>query len=92
MFVMICAIVALLLLYLSFMCFGLLVQTRSRPYGLLHRPYTLAHIYILTSSPFCLRLGDHALAPCVLTSYVYMQRQRQETSRQAMEGKDAKGM
>ena len=44
MFVMICAIVALLLLYLSFLCFGLLVQTRSRPYGLLHCPYTLAHI------------------------------------------------
>ena len=44
MFVMICAIVALLLLYLSFLCFGLLVQTRSRPYGLLHHPYTLAHI------------------------------------------------
>ena len=44
MFVMICAIVALLLLYLSFLCFGLLVQTRSRPYGLLHCPYTLAYI------------------------------------------------
>ena len=24
--------------------------------------------------PFCLRLGDHALAPCVLAPYVYMQR------------------
>ena len=39
-----CAIVSLLSLYLSFLCFGLLVQTRSRPYGLLHHPYTLAHI------------------------------------------------
>ena len=44
MFVLPCAIVALLLLYLSFLCFGLLVRTRSRPYGLCHRPYTLAHI------------------------------------------------
>ena len=40
--------------------------------------------------PFCLRLGDHALAPCVLTSCVYMQRKRQETNRQEMEGKGAK--
>ena len=38
--------------------------------------------------PFCLCLGDHALAPCILVSCVYMQRQRQETSRQAMEGKE----
>ena len=44
MFVLPCAIVALLPLYLSFLCFGLLVRTRSRPYGLCHRPYTLAHI------------------------------------------------
>ena len=35
----------------------------------------------LPPRPFCLRLGDHALAPCVLAPYVYMQRQRQETSR-----------
>ena len=42
--------------------------------------------------PFYLRLGDHALAPRVLTPYAYMQRQRQETSRQAMEGKDAKSI
>ena len=27
-----------------FLCFGLLVRTRSRPYGLCHCPYTLAHI------------------------------------------------
>ena len=39
-----CAIVALLSLYLSFLCFGLLVRTQSRPYGLCHCPYTLAHI------------------------------------------------
>ena len=44
MFVLPCAIVALLSLYLSLLCFGLLVQIRSRPYGLCHRPYTLAHI------------------------------------------------
>ena len=31
--------------------------------------------------PFCLHLGDCALAPCVLAPCVYMQRQRQETSR-----------
>jgi len=43
MFVLSCAIVALLSLYLSFLCFGLLVRTRSRPYGLCHRPCTLAH-------------------------------------------------
>ena len=41
---------------------------------------------------FCLRSGDHALAPCVLTPCVYMQRQRQETSKQAMEGKGAKSI
>ena len=44
MFVMPCAIVALLSLYLSFLCFGLMAQTRSRPHGLCHHPYTLAHI------------------------------------------------
>ena len=42
--------------------------------------------------PFCLCLGDRALAPCVLTPYVYMQTQKQKTSRQAMEGKDAKSI
>ena len=44
MFVMPCDIVALLLLCLSSFCFGLLFRTRSRPCGLFHRPYTLAHI------------------------------------------------
>ena len=39
-----CAIVALLSLCLSCLCFGLSVPTRSRPYGLCHCPYTLAHI------------------------------------------------
>ena len=52
----------------------------------------LAHIYMLTSAPFLLDLGDHALAPNVLAPCVYMQRQRQETSKQAMEGKDAKNI
>ena len=42
--------------------------------------------------PFCLRLGHRALAPCVLTPCVYMQRQRQETSKLAMEGKVAKSI
>ena len=27
-----------------FLCFGLMVRTRSRPYGLCHCPYTKAHI------------------------------------------------
>ena len=44
MFVMPCAIVALLSLCLSFLCFGLLVWTRSRHYGLCHCAHTLAHI------------------------------------------------
>ena len=44
MFVMSCAIVALLLLCLSFLCFGLMVRTRSRPCGLCDCPYTEAHI------------------------------------------------
>ena len=39
-----CVIVAILSLYLSFLCFGLMVRIRSRPYDLCHRPYTLAHI------------------------------------------------
>ena len=44
MFVMPYAIVALLSLCLSLLCFGLLIQTQSRAYGLRHCPYTLAHI------------------------------------------------
>ena len=39
-----CAIVALLSLCLSFLCFGLMVRTRSRPYGLCDRPFTKVHI------------------------------------------------
>ena len=42
--VMLCAIVTLLSLCLSFTCFGLMVRTQSRPYGLCHFPYTKAHI------------------------------------------------
>ena len=30
--------------FISFLCFGLMVRTRSRPYGLCHRPRTLAYI------------------------------------------------
>ena len=44
MFVMPCAIVALSLLYLSFLCFSLMARTRSRPYGLCHCLGTSAHI------------------------------------------------
>ena len=50
MFVMPCAIVVLLLLCLSFLCFSLMVRTRSRPYGLCHRPYNKAHIKVFGSS------------------------------------------
>ena len=39
-----CAIVALLSLCLSFLCFGLMVRTWFRPYGLCHCPYTKTHI------------------------------------------------
>ena len=42
---------------------------------------------MLASRPSCLCLGDYALASCVFAPCVYMQRQRQETSRQAMEEK-----
>ena len=57
MFVIPCVIVALLSLYLSFLCFGLMVETRSRPYGLCHHPYTLAHIKGFGSTLFaCLCL------------------------------------
>ena len=60
MFVMPCAIVALLSLYLSFLCFCLMVRTRSRPYGLCHRPYTSAHIKWF-GSPYL-----HVYACCLL--------------------------
>ena len=44
-FVMPCAIVALVCsFYRIFLCSGLLVWNQSRPYGLRHCPYTLAHI------------------------------------------------
>ena len=61
---------------------------------LLNLPNAAARL-ILTCShprPFCLHLGDRALAPCVLAPYMYMQRQKQETNKQAMEGKDAKNI
>ena len=66
MFVMSCAIVALLSLCLSFLCFCLMVGTRSRPYGLCHCPYTLAHIKGFGSSLFaCLCLLAFMLYACV---------------------------
>ena len=64
-FAMSCAIVALLSLYLSFLCFGLLVRTRSRPYGLYHRPYTLAHIKWFGSSLFCMSMLACFYALCL---------------------------
>ena len=61
---------------------------KARPLNLLN---TTAWLMLTCSHPrlFCLHLGDRALALCVLASCVYMQRQRQEASKQAMEGKDA---
>ena len=60
------AIVALLSLYLSFLCFDLMVRTQSRLYGICHRPYTLAHIKGFGSSYFaCLCLLASMLYACV---------------------------
>ena len=62
------------------------------------RPLNLLNITIwlistcLHPHPFCLYLGNRALTPCVPTPCMYMQRQRQETSKQAMEGKAAKSI
>ena len=68
MFVMPCAIVALLSFCLSFLCFGLLVWT-SRPYGFFHFPYNLAHIKGFGSSLFvCLCLLVSTLYTCVSLS------------------------
>ena len=63
MFLMPCAIVALLSLYLSFWYFGVMVRTQSSPYDFCHRPYTLAHIKVFGSHLFaCL---------CLLASMLY---------------------
>ena len=59
----------------------------ARPQNLLNIVAWLISM-CLHPRPFCLHLGDHVLAPCVLAPCVYMQRQRQETSRQAMEKRD----
>ena len=68
-FVKPCAIIALLSLYLSFLCFDLLVWTRSRPYNLCHYPYTLAHIKGFGSPQFaCLCLLASMLYACVSLS------------------------
>ena len=65
MFVMSWAIVALLSLCFSFLCFGLLVRTQSRPCGLCHCPYTLAHIKGFGSSSFtCLCFLAFVLYAC----------------------------
>ena len=63
----------------------------ARPLKLLNIAVWLISTY-LSLHPFCLRLGDRALTPCVLAPCVYMQRQRQENSKQVMEGKDAKSI
>ena len=64
-----CAIVALLLLCLSFLCFGLMVRTQSRPYDLCHYPYTKAHIKGFGSHLFaCLCLLASMLYACVILS------------------------
>ena len=58
----------------------------ARPLNLLN----IATWLISTCShphPFCLHLRDCALIACVLAPCEYIQRQRQETSRQAMERK-----
>ena len=59
----------------------------ARPLNLLNMAAWLIST-CLHPHPFCLHLGDYALAPSVLAPCVYMQRQGQETSKQAMEGKD----
>ena len=62
-------LLALLSLCLSLLCFGLMVGTQSRPYGLCHRPYTLAHIKGFGSPLFaCLCLLASMLYACVSLS------------------------
>ena len=56
---------------LSFLCFGLLVWIRSRPYGFCHYLYTLAHIKGFGSFPFCMSILTCFYALCfVLASLV----------------------
>ena len=61
---------------------------KARPLNLLNTAARLI-LTCLHPHPFCLRLGDCALASSVPASCVHMQKQSQETRRQAMEGKDA---
>ena len=62
----------------------------ARPLNLLNIAVWLIYA-CLHPSPFCLRLGDRVLAPCVLTPYVYMQRQSQETSKKSNSKKKMQG-
>ena len=39
-----------------FLCFGLMVRTRFRPYGLCHHPYTKAHIKRVWIIPICMSM------------------------------------
>ena len=56
-------------IYRIFLCFGLLVRTLSRPYGLCHRPYTLAHIKGFESPNFsCMCLLASMFYACVSLS------------------------
>ena len=69
MFVTPCAIITLLSICLSLLCFGLMVGTQSRPYGFCHRLYTLAHIRGFGSPLFaCLCLLTSMLYACVSLS------------------------
>ena len=52
--------------YRIFLCFGLMVWTRSRPYGLCHRPYTKAHIKGFRSSYLHVYACFYALCLCSL--------------------------
>ena len=55
--------------YRIFSCFGLMVRTRSRPYGLCHCPHTKAHIKRFGSPLFaCLCLLASMLYACVSLS------------------------
>ena len=55
--------------FVSFLCFGIIVRTQSRPYGLCHRPYTKTHIKGFGSSLFaCLCLLISMLYACVSLS------------------------
>ena len=63
----------------------------ARPLNLLNAATWLIST-CLHPRPFRLRLGDCAISPSIQAPCVYIQRQTKETSKQAMEGKDAKSI